>query len=96
MAGTRIGLCTLEFHLGSSRSLKDKRAFLRKLRDRLSGRHNVAVAEVEFQDLWQRSRVAVVSVSNSSAALDRTFQRVIRDVERSTHGELIGVETEIL
>ena len=66
------------------------------IRDRLQQSSVERWAEVEFQDLWQRSRVAIVSVSNSVEVLDRTFQHVIRDVERSTHGEVIGVETEIL
>ena len=60
-----IGVCSLEFHLPGCRSLKEKRAFLNRLKGRLRARFNVAVAEVEHQDLWQRSGVAVASVSAS-------------------------------
>ena len=57
-----IGLLTLEIHISDARSLKDKRQVLRSLKDRLRARFNVAVAELEHQELWQRSRVGVVSI----------------------------------
>lgn len=91
-----IGLCTLEFHLPACRSLKEKRMFLKSLRDRVRGRHNVALSEVDGQDLWQRTVVAIVSVGSGRQALDRTFQRILRDVERRADAQLIRVEMEFL
>jgi uncharacterized protein YlxP (DUF503 family) len=51
-----IGLLSLELYLPLSRSLKDKRMVLRRLKDRLKAA-NVSVAEVAYQDLWRRHRV---------------------------------------
>ena len=65
-----IGLLTLEIHIPDARSLKDKRQVLRSLKDRLRGRFNVAVAELDHQDTWQRSQIGVVSLSNDEAHLD--------------------------
>ena len=59
-----IGLLTLEIHIPDARSLKDKRQVLRSLKDRLRGHFNVAVAELDHQDVWQRALVGVVSLSN--------------------------------
>ena len=56
-----IGLLTLEIHIPDAQSLKDKRQVLRSLKDRLRAHFNVAVAELEHQELWQRSRVGVVT-----------------------------------
>ncbi len=65
-----IGLLTLEIHIPDARSLKDKRQVLRSLKDRLRGRFNVAVAELDHQDTWQRSQIGMVSLSNDEAHLD--------------------------
>ena len=76
-----IGVCSLEFHLPGCGSLKQKRAFLNRLKGRLKVRFNVAVAEVEHQDLWQRSGVAVASVAASQRPLEGLFERVVREAE---------------
>src|SRR4029450_99541 len=65
-----IGLLTLDLHFPGARSLKDKRQALRSLETRIRNRFNVAVAEVEHQDLWQRARLAVVSVNTDHGHLE--------------------------
>lgn len=91
-----IGTCLLEFHLSACHSLKEKRMFLNRLKARIAARFNVAVAEVQYQDLWQRSVVAVVSVSTSRRVLDSVFQKLVQEVESSTDGELLRYEVEYL
>lgn len=91
-----IGVCTLEFHLPGCRSRKQKRKFLNRLKDRLRSRFNVAVAEVEYHDLWQRALVGVVSVSGSRQLLDATFQKVLKDVEVSADAHLVRFDTDYL
>src|SRR5271155_3835345 len=58
-----IGVITFELRLDDSHSLKDKRHFVKSLKDRLRAKFNVAVAEIDYQDLWQRALVAAVTVS---------------------------------
>ena len=89
-----IGACVLEFHLPGCRSLKAKRMVLNRLKGRLTARFNVAVAEVDYQDLWQRAAVAAVSVSTSQAVLDGLFEKVVREAERSTDGVLLRHEID--
>jgi hypothetical protein len=60
-----IAHLTLELRMEAARSLKDKRQVTRSLKDRLRASFNVAVAEVEVTDLWQRATIAIVSVSES-------------------------------
>ena len=62
-----VGLLTLELHIAEARSLKDKRQILRSLKDRLRGKFNVAVSEIEDQEAWQSAVVAAVTVSPSRA-----------------------------
>ncbi len=78
----RVGVLTLEIQLPYSHSLKDKRAVLRRLRDRLRSRFNVAVAELNHQDVWQTATMGVVSISDSRQLLESVLQQVLEESER--------------
>ena len=90
-----VGLLSVELHIRGARSLKDKRAVLRRLKDRLS-RLNVAVAEVDHHDLRQRAELALVTVGVEPAIAERTLDTVINEVERLEPGLLVRSETEWL
>jgi len=77
-----VGVLTLDIQLPYAHSLKDKRAVLQKVRDRLRARFNVAVAELDHQDLWQHATLGVVSVSSSQAVLEGVFRQVLAESEK--------------
>ena len=45
--------------LRGAHSLKDKRRVIRNLKDRISNKFNIAVAEVDHQDVWQTAEIGV-------------------------------------
>jgi uncharacterized protein YlxP (DUF503 family) len=71
-----IGVLTLELRLENSHSLKDKRQVVKSLQERLRNRFNVSVAEIEYQDLWQRAVIAAVTVSSNHVHAERVLQSV--------------------
>lgn len=77
-----VGLLTLEIHIEYAQSLKDKRQVLRSLKDRLRAQFNVAVAELDHSDLWQRATLGVVGISDSRSYLDGLMQNVERQSMR--------------
>ena len=86
-----IGLLTLEIHLHSAQSLKDKRQVLLRVKDRLRHKFNVAVAEVDHQDTWQRATLGVVSVSSSEQNLRQVLDGAEREVESLVEdGSVVG------
>ena len=89
-----IGLLTLEIHLPDARSLKDKRQVIRSLKDRLRANFNVAVAELDHQDLWQRSRVGVVSISGDGRHLEDCLQAIAQESERMLGRDLVSQQIE--
>jgi uncharacterized protein YlxP (DUF503 family) len=91
-----IGLLTLDLHFPGARSLKDKRQALRSLETKVRNRHNVAIAEVEHQDLWQRARMAVVSVNTDHAHLESTLQAVAGEAATARDVLLVDQQLEIL
>lgn len=90
-----IGCLTLEIHLAEARSLKDKRQVIEGLKDRLRRRFNVAVAELDYHDLWQRALIGIVSISADGNHLEQSLRAVLEESERLLGRDLIGHETEL-
>ncbi len=74
-----VGVLTLELHLSDAHSLKDKRHTVKGLKDRLRSKFNVAVAEIDYQDLWQRALVSAVTVSGDHTRAEQILQLVERE-----------------
>lgn len=77
-----IAFLTLEISIEAAQSLKDRRQVLRSLKDRLRSSFNVAVAELEPSNLWNRATVGVVSISGSKDYLDGLMKNVERQATR--------------
>jgi uncharacterized protein len=92
---TVVGLLSIELHIPGAQSLKEKRMVLRSLKDRLR-KLNVAVAETEHQDLWQRAGLGVVAVSNSNDAVDRTLAAAVEEIERVEPGLITRTQVDFL
>lgn len=91
-----IGLLTLEIHIPDAQSLKDKRQVIRSLKDRLRAHFNVAVAEMDFQDVWQRSVVGVVTISSDAHHLEQSLQAILAASESVLGRDLVDHGIEIL
>ena len=83
-------------HLPDAQSLKDKRQVLRSLKDRLRAHFNVAVAELDFQDTWQRSVVGVVTLSNEEQHVQETLQKVLAEADRIVGPLLVSHNVDFL
>lgn len=91
-----VVLIVFEVHLPFSQSLKEKRMNLRRLKDKLSQRFNLAVAEVGHQDSWQRAQIACSSLSCDRKLLQQLRDQVENLVLENLDGELIYCELEWL
>jgi uncharacterized protein YlxP (DUF503 family) len=91
-----IGVLTIELRLDDSHSLKDKRHVVKGLKDRLRHKFNVAVAEIDYQDLWQRGLVAVVTVSSDRGNAELLLQSVESDAVSLLGPVLISATLEWL
>ena len=91
-----VGLLTLEIELPYAHSLKEKRMVVRRVKDRLRSKFNVAVAEVDHQELWQRTVLAVASVSSSEANLRQVLDGAQSETEHLLGSDLVHATIEIL
>lgn len=70
-----------DLHLEGCQSLKDKRAILQSLKAQLRRSLNVAVAEVEHQEKWQRAGLACGTVGSDRRVAEETLRAADRIVE---------------
>jgi uncharacterized protein YlxP (DUF503 family) len=91
-----VGLLTLELHIPDAQSLKDKRQVLRSMKDKLRREFNVAVAELEHHDVWQRSVIGVVTLSNEEKHVREMLQKVLDKADEILGSFLIGERFEIV
>jgi uncharacterized protein YlxP (DUF503 family) len=80
--------------LDHSHSLKDKRHVVKSLKERLRNRYNVAVAEIDYQDLWQRALVAAVTVASDRAFAEKTLQSIEREAAEALGPSLVDATVE--
>ncbi len=93
---TIIGLLTVELHFPEAQSLKAKRMVVKSIKDRLRRKFNVSIAETGYLDLWQRSELAVVSVSGARPVLESQLEAVTRDLEAEFSSELVKTSFELI
>ena len=89
-----VGICTIEVFIPHAQSLKDKRQVVQSLVGRVRSRHNVSVAEVAHQDLWQRAGIAFAAVGSSRQPLERMFDGILREIEENVSGQIVHHEID--
>ena len=88
-------LCRFDLRIPGCGSLKEKRHVVKSLTASLRGRFNVAVAEVDHQDLWQRTAIAVAAVGSEGYHLKRVMHEVERHIDRWGEVEIIDVDLSL-
>ncbi|HEY4601597.1 MAG TPA: DUF503 domain-containing protein [Cerasibacillus sp.] len=83
----------VECLLYEGNSLKHKRSLLKKVMTKLKNEFNVAIAELDFHDLWQRTKLGIVTISNEKAHAEKVMQTVLQMID--TFPELERTLTEI-
>ncbi|MEO8098182.1 MAG: DUF503 domain-containing protein [Acidobacteriota bacterium] len=91
-----VGVITFELSIPDAHSLKDKRHWVKGLKDRLRARCNVAAAEIDYQEAWQRGLVAAVTVSADRAFAEKVLQAAEHEAASLLGPLLVGVTVEWL
>ena len=93
-----VGIARFELFIPSSTSLKDKRQVLRKVTTVVRNKFNVSIAEVEYQDLWQRAAFGVTCVAESIGHCRKVLQEVEKAIARSAidGAEIVDRSVEVV
>ena len=91
-----LGFFQLELYIPSAFSLKEKRFVLKSIKTRSRNQFNVSIAEIGYQDKWQRSLLGIACVANEQQFIEQTIQKVLKLIEHDDQAEIIRKLVEIL
>lgn len=91
-----VGVCRFTLVIPSSHSLKDKRAVVRRVKDRVGQRFKVVLAEVGGQDTWQRAELAFSVLTGARDGAQAAVNGVLAFVAAQGLGELALERHEVL
>jgi uncharacterized protein YlxP (DUF503 family) len=90
-----VGILTAELHFPENGSLKGKRKQLLSVKAQLQRRFGAAVAEVDYHDLWQRSRLTLSCVARGHRELDELLDGAERYLSGQAF-EVARIEREVV
>lgn len=93
-----IGIARYDLFIAHSGSLKDKRQVVRAVTMSVQKKFNVAIAEIDFQDKWQRAALGVSCVAESPSHCGKVLQAVEKQISRAAidGGELVDRTVEVI
>ena len=92
-----IAINKITLRLPENQNLKGKRRIINSLISKLRHEFNVAVAEVEHQDLWQLATLGIVSISSDSQYLQQLQAKLLTYIESLTgEFQLTNQQQEII
>ncbi len=89
-----IGAGRILLHLPESQGLKSRRQAARSLTARIHRRFNVAVAEEDDNQLWQRLTLLVCAVSSDADYAGELIARVVAFIEE-TRPDLVVLDCQV-
>jgi len=84
-----IGFLSIEIYFPYSHSLKEKRKILNSLKDRLKNRYNVALAELNYHNKWQRTKIGIVTINNQKKVVEILLHKILFEIEENICGQVI-------
>lgn len=91
-----LGLLKVELFFPENGSLKEKRHYLRSIKDRVRSSYNVSVAEVDYHDLWQRSSLAFACLAYERSIAESTLLSVKKLLEKHYPEFILDLRIEYL
>jgi hypothetical protein len=91
-----IGILRLDLFIQDSNSLKEKRMVLHSLKARLRNNFNVAVSQIDGEDKWQRTTLAIVGVEKNKKNMNSSLSDIINFIRRFNSIDLIDFEMELI
>lgn len=84
--------CT--FFIPMASSLKDKRSVVKRMIDRTRHQFNISVAEIDHQNRWQRTTLALAVVNSSRQVAEQEIARAIALLESNPEWEMTDYHVE--
>ena len=91
-----VGICEIEIFIPHSHSLKEKRLVTRSIRDKIAKRFNVSIAEIGYQDKWQRALFGIAKVSTDEISVNKVYDFIDKLIAEDGRAEIIRWDTRFV
>jgi len=92
-----IGVGKVNLRIPENMDLKGKRQVLRSIISRVRNRFDVAVAEVDDNDMWQLATIGFCCISNNKRHSNEVLSKVVHFIENSRFDvEILDYSIEII
>ena len=91
-----VGLLRVRLGIFEALTLKDKRRVTNSLRDRLKGRHNISIAEVDDLEHRQAATFGIAMVSNEARFVQSALSKLVDELKSFPHASLIDFDIELI
>lgn len=89
-----VTVITVKLYAPWVHSLKEKRAFVKSLCEKVRNRFRVSIIESDAQDVHQTAIISIAFLSMSSDISSRMGETIHSFIERSTDAEIVDIWVE--
>lgn len=86
----------VDLHAQETHSLKEKRQIVTSIKDKLRNKFNISIIESDYQELWQKIQLAIVTVSNSKAIPEKVFAQIEDFIFLNYPVQIINIDREYI
>ncbi len=90
-----VGTCEIELIIYEANSLKEKRHVIKSIIERIKSRFNASAAEIDYNDLWNRSVIGIAVVSNKKSLCESMIIKIIDFIDNDERVEIINHYVEV-
>ncbi|OWZ83586.1 DUF503 domain-containing protein [Natranaerobius trueperi] len=88
-----VGVAEVDLNIEGVRSLKEKRKILKSIITRIQNKFNLSIAEIDYQDKWQRSLIGLAGISNDKKYINKVLEKAVTLIE--SDGNMIIIDYHI-
>lgn len=91
-----VGVGTVQLGIGGAASLKEKRRVVKSIIQRVRNRFNVAIAEVDDQEVYTQATLGYSFVGNERAFVDSHMQKIANFIDELCLAEVVDDQFELI
>lgn len=91
-----VGIMIIDIHCPYLHSLKEKRQVVSSIKEKLRHKFNISIIESDYQALWQKTQLAVSTVSHARPGAESVFNQVEDFISRDYPVQLIDIDKQYI
>lgn len=92
-----VGVARVSLRIPENMSLKGKRQVVKSIIGRVRGKFEVAIAEVDDNDVWQLATIGICTISNDKRHSNQVLSKVVNFITNGHFdAEILDYDIEII